>query len=142
MVGLGGPSKSSGRQKWHPKSTNCCQKARFVCPGAHFLCFRKTLKHGKTPSGLDLRFVYVLVCFEFSSFSGTVVKENMRLRQIHRETPTGSALRNPVGAKMAHKIYQVQWLHVSSLSARLSAFMKPSAPKTPPKRPEVSFLMI
>ena len=95
-------------------------------------------------SELGCRFVYVFRCLHFPILAVPLLNKScffylLRLRQIYRESPSGSALRNPVGAKMAHQIDQVapKGFHFSSFSARLSAFMKPNASKTPPKRSEV-----
>ena len=45
--------------------------------GSDFFPVRETLKHVETPSGLDLRFVYVFHYSTFSSFSGTVITKHM-----------------------------------------------------------------
>ena len=95
--------------KWNPNSTKWCKIAGTKLQRCSIFPPRETLKHGETLNGLDIRSFHALRCFAVFSFSGTLLKKSccfrfLRLRQIHQETPSGSALRNPVGAKTAHKI--------------------------------------
>ena len=67
---FGDPFKIQRAPKWYPKSTKRCLTAK----RKHRCTFEKT-KCRETPSGLNLRFVYVLRCFAFSKDSDTVVKK-------------------------------------------------------------------
>ena len=93
-------------------------------------------------SQVDWIFVLCVSLFVLSSFSGTVVWVFMFfyyyffLEQIGPSKTSGrqhGTQTQPSGAKLA-PFYVCR--------GRVSAFLKPSAPKTPPKRPEFSFVMI
>ena len=88
--------------------------------------FLKTLKHGETPSGSDIRIFYVFRCLHFPVLAVQLLKNKrffywLRLRQIHRETPSGSALWNPVAAKMAPQ-YRLSGANMSTFLGSLRAF--------------------
>ena len=69
--------------------------------------FLKTLIHAETPSGLNLRVFYLFRFLHFPILAAPLSKNTcfffFRWRHIHRETPSRSALRNPVAAKREAK---------------------------------------
>ena len=120
-----------------PKIDQVAPKLQTSRCGASLGPFRETLNHREMPSGLDLLFCLCSSLFALTFFTATVNFKYIFFIVFVTapktwEIPSGLALRNPGSAQMANNIKQVvpKWL---------SAFMKPNAPKTPPKRLEVSF---
>ena len=71
------PLKIQWAPTWDPKSTKCSLKFdKLLVFHAFFFAILETLKREETPSGLDLRFVYVFRCL-YSNFSSTGVKKYM-----------------------------------------------------------------